>query len=317
MTGNKALSVLTPFFDTHIAVCSFFIISGCLIANSYIRTSTFKKYLKKRALRLLPAYIFVILICALGLWTVSSLSFSEYFSSLALYKYVGANLAFLNFLQPSLPGVFESPLHVMNAVNGALWTIKVEVLFYICIPIFIFFIGKQIQAKKARNIFWITVIYLFGILWREFFNHLSDSSTDIYNLLSHQMPAYLNYFASGIALLYFGDFFKKHKIILTLLALLIFSAEYYLGLDYLKAISLAVLIYFIAYSIPSFNNFGKYGDFSYGIYIFHFPVIQLLVGFGFYNMMNPFLALILTILISLAIAVFSWNFIEKPFLSRK
>lgn len=74
------------------------------------------------------------MLCALSLWTVSSLGIGEYFSRTWL-KYVGFNLAFLNFVQQSLPGVFEG--HKFDAVNGALWTLKIEVMFYAVVPVFV------------------------------------------------------------------------------------------------------------------------------------------------------------------------------------
>ncbi|MCE2740513.1 MAG: acyltransferase family protein, partial [Sphingobacteriales bacterium] len=60
-----SLQYLKPFFDTHISVTGFFIISGCLISASYLRSTSLSSYFEKRARRLLPAYILVIVMSVL------------------------------------------------------------------------------------------------------------------------------------------------------------------------------------------------------------------------------------------------------------
>jgi hypothetical protein len=65
----------------------------------------------------------------IGLSLFSNISTSEYFRSPQLFKYFIVNVFFMNFLQPSLPGVFVE--NGSQAVNGSLWTIKLEIGFYI------------------------------------------------------------------------------------------------------------------------------------------------------------------------------------------
>ena len=63
------------------------------------------------------------------------------------------------------------------------------------------------------------------------------------------------------------------------------------------------------------GNFGRFGDCSYGIYIVHFPLLQVLVSFGLFRV-NPWLGLGAATLGVLALAALSWHFVEKPFLRR-
>ena len=141
VSGIDNFKQYQPFVNSYASVTAFFIISGFLITSSYIRTKSIKSYFKKRAQRLLPAYIFVIITCTLLLSFVSRSSLIDYFSNIQLYKYFLANISFLNFIEPCLPGVF---LHdkLTCDVNGALWTIKIEVGFYLLIPILINWIEK-------------------------------------------------------------------------------------------------------------------------------------------------------------------------------
>ena len=114
-------------------VKAFFIMSGFLVFYSYIKKENLKDYIKKRIRRILPPYLLVITLCViLGLF-VTNMTIQDYVTSKETYKYLIANFSFLNFIQPTLPGVFES--NPIQAVNGSLWTMKVEVMFYVSVPV--------------------------------------------------------------------------------------------------------------------------------------------------------------------------------------
>lgn len=123
LSGAEALSILNKFFSSEIAVKSFFVVSGFLIFMSFENSSDIKSYLLKRARRIYPAYFMIVLLCAFLGGIFSSYSWGEYLS-LPVLKYIAANLVFLNFLQPNLLGLFED--NALQAVNGALWTLKIE-----------------------------------------------------------------------------------------------------------------------------------------------------------------------------------------------
>ena len=155
----KKLDFLSFFLDIGIfGLQAFFIISGFLVAKSYRRTSTLKRYFVKRAKRLFPAYLFLLLLTVVGISFFSKFSFLEYFSSIDVYKYLAWNAIFLNFMHPCLPGIFENNL--LCSVNGSLWTLKVEESFYIVLP-FIFYIIRK--TKKASVV--LVVIYFLSLLY--------------------------------------------------------------------------------------------------------------------------------------------------------
>jgi peptidoglycan/LPS O-acetylase OafA/YrhL len=76
------------------------------------------------------------------------------------------------------------------------------------------------------------------------------------------------------------------------------------------------IVIIAAYNLPFLNNFGKYGDFTYGLYIFHFPIIQLFKQYNFFEKYNPYLMSLVIIVLTLLLAIFSWFLIEKKFLDR-
>jgi peptidoglycan/LPS O-acetylase OafA/YrhL len=116
ISGQAELSFVS-YLSSGLAVKSFFVISGFLITMSYEQTNNIQLYLSKRLRRILPAYVFVVAVSAFGLALLSNMPLNEYFS-LSWVKYLVSNLLFLNFLQPTLPGVFEN--NPLPAVNGAL-----------------------------------------------------------------------------------------------------------------------------------------------------------------------------------------------------
>lgn len=116
-----------------IAVDVFFILSGFWVTISFLQSGSVKEYALKRVRRIFPQYALVVSACAVLLFSFSRLPLREYVSSAGLWKYLAANFCTLNFLHPNLPGVFEG-LPLGGSVNGSLWTIKVEIGFYILLP---------------------------------------------------------------------------------------------------------------------------------------------------------------------------------------
>jgi peptidoglycan/LPS O-acetylase OafA/YrhL len=313
LSQNADIHFLKPYFDFYLSVTGFFVISGFLVTGSYIKSQNIKQYFLKRARRLLPAYIFVILCCALFFSLAGTFSLADYFKSSMLFKYLATNLLFLNFLQPCLPGLFLNNL--ICTVNGALWTIKVEVCFYLILPLLII-IANRIRKKYILFI----SIYLLAILYQNlcvYFSGISPEHAHLFKNLKHQLPGFMTYFISGIALYYYIDIFNKKKHLWLLLALPVFVIEYYFKLEILRPVSLSVIILYVALGFKSLNNFGRYGDFSYGIYIYHFPLIQLVVSLNWFNKYNPWLVAIGIIITVLFLSILSWNFLENKFLHRK
>ena len=306
LSQNKSLEFLANFSNSSIAVQGFFIISGFLVAKSYANTPSLKGYFIKRAKRILPAYIVVLLFSAITLSFFSSFSFSEYFLDINVYKYLGWNSIFLNFMHPCLPGLFENNL--ICVVNGALWTLKVEEGFYLVLPLIFYAI-----IKSKKPFFIIGSLYVLSLLyWYVMDFYLNQP------LLAKQLPGYLAYFVSGIFLFLNFEFVVKNKGKLLIASIfgLIISNILNFQIDILYAAAFGLIVIIAAYSLPFLNNFGKYGDFTYGLYIYHFPIIQLFRQYNLFEKYNPIVMAFAVILITLLFAIFSWFVIEKRFLER-
>jgi len=306
LSQSTALSFLSSVSNSSIAVKGFFIISGFLVTKSYRNTPSLKEYFMKRIKRILPAYVTVLLISTLFLSFFSSYSFIEYFTDINIYKYLGWNLLFLNFMRPCLPGLFENNLYCV--INGSLWTLKVEEGFYVVLPIIFFIITK---IKKPLLI--LGSLYILSILYWFVMDFYFDNP-----VLAKQLPGYLVYFVTGVFLYLNFDFVLQHKtqLLLATLFLTMFFNFSIFQIDLLYPLTFGVIVITAAYSFPFLNNFGKYGDFTYGMYIYHFPIIQLFRQYNLFGRFNPIVMAILVIFITFLFAVFSWFVIEKRFLNR-
>jgi peptidoglycan/LPS O-acetylase OafA/YrhL len=246
------------------------------------------------------------MLCALGLAFASMRSAADFFS-FAWVRYVLANLAFLNFLQPTLPGVFES--NRLAAVNGALWTLKIEVMFYVSVPVFVYLFRRVPRLPAMVFVYCASAAY-FGLLTAA----AERTGSGLYHELARQLPGQLSYFMSGAFLYYYLPFFERHKGYFLLAAGVVLAINRVVPLSALEPFALAAVVVFFGL-FPYAGNFGKYGDFSYGAYILHFPIIQLFVQAGWFSE-SPGLFLTAVVLAVGVGAVLMWHGVEKRFLFR-
>ncbi|MFX1667387.1 acyltransferase [Riemerella anatipestifer] len=285
------------------SIYSFFIISGMLVFASLEKNPNLITYAKRRIKRIYPAYLFTILFFSIVLYFFSNLDLKDYFSA-RYWQYISSNLIFLNFLSPCINDVFSS--NTICAVNGSLWTLKIEVGFYSILP-FIYILLKS-RPSKTQN---IILIFLYSISYFYFY-YLAEIKGNY--LYAKQLPGALMYFICGILLYKNYHLLKKYINYLIIPAIiLIFLKNKIDLLDILFPFALAINIFWLSFSAPKINYLLLKGDLSYGIYLFHFPIIQIFIQLGYFNRhftISCFMVFIIVIICS----YFSWYFLEKPFL---
>ena len=305
LTGTAA------FFPTssYTAVGGFFMLSGFLVFYSYLRSTSLKQYLLRRARRILPPYIAIVLLCAITGAFLTTLSAKEYFSSLTFYRYIAANLSFANFLQPTLPGVFEG--NPFPYVNGSLWTMKVEILLYLSIPVAAALLMRWNKAWTLAGIYIISYLYK---IWMGYLYNTTGEA--IYSIMQRQVFGQLLFFYSGVTVLLYFDLFQRHIRLLFPIALAISIASKFVSwFDCIEPLCLAIVIIGFAYNCRLFVWMRKYDNIAYDIYLFHFPVIQLVIYWGI-PQYNLWLALGTAIAITLVLSLLSWYLIERPIMRR-
>lgn len=306
LSKYSSLSPILDIFSAEIAVKSFFVISGFLIFMSYEKSNSISLYLSKRIRRIYPAYALVIIVSTLFGLIYTSVPIQEYLSFTTL-KYLISNLLFLNFLQPNLPGLFtENPI---AAVNGALWTLKIEVIFYALVPIIVMAFSRIGRMKVIIGIYVLSLLYSYALFYLYEFYKYSFLAE-----LQHQLPGQLTFFMMGASGYYYFEYFKKYSFYFLgagVFFLLMFRN--FLIWNIFEPAVLLILILFLATRFYYLGNLNRYGDFSYGIYILHFPVLQTLISLHlFKNSHWVFLFASGATVISLSFLL--WHIVEKPFL---
>jgi len=293
---------------SHLGVCGFFTISGYLIVKSLIRSPSIAIYFKKRALRLFPGLLVVLILTVIAGAFFTVFSLSTYFSNIKTYLYIPANLS-LYRLQDQLPGVFLSnPL--AGALNGSLWTLPYEFSCY-CVLVLLFFFRNDHQKLK---IFTVLAVGLFFIT-KLFFSDMVNAFDFV--LSGKYMLEFGGYFTMGSLLAVFNFNKVNYKKTIALISFLIITALIYFNqLDKFTIIIIPIFIISIGLlNTPIISNVSQYfGDLSYGIYIYAFPIQQTLI---YYGVQNSLMVMVYTMLIAPVFAFASWHLIEKQFLKLK
>ena len=197
-------------------------------------------------------------------------------------------------------------------MNGALWTIKIEVMFYAIVPVL------AGLAKRHGRLTVLGAAYLVGIVWMLGFSALAArTGSSLLARLSYQLPGSLGYFASGALCYYYLAALQKRRAwVATLGALGLVVAGIFPDTQIIvEPAAIALVVTFLALGVPPLGNFARHGDMSYGVYILHVPVLQTLIAIGIFTH-NPYGGLALAIALILALAFACWHLVEKPFLQR-
>lgn len=286
-----------------IAVVVFFAISGFLITKSCMRSEVFFSYLSKRIRRifpaLLPCAIFMYLILGVFLWDGS---LAEYVN-ISLIK----NILCVVTLQGSPPhsGIFKGFIHPYS-LNDSLWTLPLEFLCYLLLG------GIVFLFKNTLKTMLLTFFMLFFISIYLLFN---KTAIVFYGVVFQAFPVRaLSFFTGAIMALTMSLWYNKKSMIFSLFFsfILLLSISYRNEINILGYVIIAVITIIIGFLFQDRIISGRF-DYSYGIYIYSFPVQQLVINklhVGFY------LGMIISILISIFFGFLSWHLIESKFLKK-
>lgn len=301
LTGYESMGSL--------AVHIFFIMSGFLLTKSWLESPFLFIFLKKRILRIFPALICCVFFTALIIGPiVTNLNLKEYLQNQHTIDHL--KNVFLFPAIRNLPGVFKDNPYP-TAVNGSLWTLKIEIIMYASVAI----LGIFKLLKRKSIIFFI----LSSLLFVDIFILVKPeyAKSLFLTMLVVQLVKLSIFFIIGSLFYLYREKISLDKTILVaavIIYLITLRTSFAIVANY---IILPYIVFYVAYAnIPKLANFGKYGDFSYGMYIYAFPIQQTIMHFGkqYLSVWSFFLLAFMTTLI---LAAISWKYIEKPALKFK
>lgn len=305
--GNRQREILTRLFGTlsfgELAVRGFFILSGFLIVQSWQHNPDFFDFIKKRVLRIYPAFIIASLVSAFVIGPLGSDS-TQYFAQFNMLHFIKG--VFL-LSPPNVPPVFEGQPHPY--VNGSMWTIKYEFICYLLVAI-LGFCG----IFKSRY-FWLiltgsvlTLFLVVKVMDRIYHNDLFFLTID------SNLKQFIPFFLAGGCFYLFHDRIRYKKSWIIIAGLILLLCMLHWNTAQLAFIIFGAYILFgIAFSKLSFlEQFRKLPDVSYGVYLYGWPIQKLLLWY--YPSLSPWILFFLACGLSCICGLLSWHFVERPLL---
>jgi peptidoglycan/LPS O-acetylase OafA/YrhL len=288
-----------------VSVWGFFVISGFLITQSWLRSPSPIKFLGRRIGRIYPAFIVLAMISAIIIVPYASDAHSH--TQISLRHFVSHTLR-LNVWE--MPPVFTKNIHP-NVLNGSLWSIPFEFCCYL--GVLILGLSRLLQWRYLIVALFVLVVGC----------HLSmdivgwTGGGEIFGDLV-TWATVLPFFIAGMLFHLFGGQ-KLLRVRAAIFLLLILVASYFIPHGYVITMPTcgAYVLMQLAY-LPALNplNLGRYGDFSYGVYLYAFPVQQLLV-MSAGGHMSPYALFALAAPISLILGALSWFLVERYFVLKR
>jgi peptidoglycan/LPS O-acetylase OafA/YrhL len=291
------------------AVDAFFITSGFLVTASLVRKQSIRHFIFSRALRIYPALLvmLVLTVFALGL-LVTSLDAIKYLSSTQTYRYFIKCALLIFNIEYVLPGVFENN-PVKFAVNGSLWSMPWELRMYALL------LSIWIAAKLFRRSGLtflnrgVLVIFLASLALHFRFNFGSENTDHGIRLL------YM--FFSGAAFYCFRDNIRlSNPAVVFILGLLLASTSHKEAFFVAYTLLYSYVVLWLAY-VPSgsIREYNSFGDYSYGTYIYAYPIQQLTIKF--FPTLSVIGMIFVSALLTLIFASGSWHLVEARALNLK
>jgi len=292
-----------------IAVDAFFVMSGFLIAASAERSRTVGSFLRKRFARIYPAFLVAALLTALLVVPLSGgrLLYSDW--PMKIGNFVWKSLWLTEF---SYVGVFTTN-PFPNVINGSTWSIPYEFWCYIGVAALLV-VGILRRRSIVLGLF--VAAWIVSILFRIEGWILGGKQLGLVfgppQIWARMLPLYL----SGVVFYLYRDRIPlRGGIAAVSLAAIVGASFFYSGWTIFFPLAGTYLTFWFAFTpVIRLRHFGRFGDFSYGTYLYAFPIEQL-VARWFGHPVEPALLFVCATPLTLVFAVASWYGVERHFLA--
>ncbi len=290
---------------SYMAVNLFFIASGFLVTKSMLYRGDLAEFSSARLLRIYPAlFLHVLIVMFIMGPFVTSLPLKEFFTH---PDFLSQPLKVLSFYKTEmeLPSALEGNNETL--ASGTLWTLRYEVLAYIGTAI-AFSLG--LMRKK-----WMLLAQFVGcaVAW------IAVVSFGMFDSVPATVQSLLRFgvcYTLGAAIFAYRERIRFHilgVIAVTIAATLTNGTALF---EVTTAIMLAYFVFWAAYmKAPKLNRLQSVSDISYGIYIYHWAIMQWLNHVT--PDMGPWQLILIGAPITIVISMISWHYVEKPMLKSK
>jgi peptidoglycan/LPS O-acetylase OafA/YrhL len=297
----------------NVAVLGFFAISGFLITISYAQSRSSLSYLKRRVQRILPGYLVATTLCSLVVVPAFS---SRGFGDLQPTEWLGmlSNILLRNY-------IIASDAFGGGPVNGALWSIPYEFWCYLGV----LGLGLAGLVKRRWTYPAIALAVMAIRVWLDMTGRRPGSGviSDIIGFPYFWFNVLPPFLLGGVAYIWRKQIPRSRWLLGGLIAATLLCAHLPIA-DPLRTVltrlafppALTYAIFYLAFDQRvRLQHAARYGDFSYGTYLWGFPVQQMLITFC--RSWAPFpLFVLFSLGAALGFGIASWQIVERHFLRR-
>jgi peptidoglycan/LPS O-acetylase OafA/YrhL len=284
------------------AVDLFFFISGLLITASWLRSKSVGDYLRKRVLRIYPGFVGALLVSTIIITAVNPSGLLGKVVSWQGLKSIIQDAVWLSQNSLSGPDVFPAN-PIPNYADGSMWTIPIEFRCYLGVLVIGLFC-----LFKFRWLVLGAFIYTYLLVVKAVLMERDITGMD---------RRFFTFFLAGICAWLWRDKIPLHwSIALSALVLIAFSHFIHLPWLIVEPLALTYIFLWLGYANPlKATRWCDTTDLSYGVYLYAFPMQQLIATTAWGR--NPGIMFFTALPITLIVAFGSWHLIEKPFLNMK
>ncbi len=299
--------IVNKNFSGTLAVGTFFFLSGILVTQSFVRSNSPIRFVILRMARIYPGSLVFFWIMALLVGPIiSHVNLNEYFESLNSVCRLYDKPSIVNFTLTAsfhcgaLPGVFTNNI-IGPWINGSLWTLGAELACYA----YVFVLGLLgMLNSPLRILISVSTILVVHSIFPRLVPYFSDDHyTDI-------LKVGLFFMAGALSFAFRSLIVIRWSYALPLIVIAAFLQKTIVE-EYALYLALFYLILVIA-AAKGLSRIKLGGDYSYGVYVYGWPVQQI------YNQIFPnmtsYPSNFLSIPTAIVLGYLSWHYVEKPIL---